>query len=228
MPTQRYRSKLGNVIPGVTTVLNLINKPALVPWAWNLGRQGIDYRKTTDRAANIGTIAHYLIECFLNGDEPEGMDEYAVNAIKTAKIATKNFEEWWNTQGLTMVGTEISLISEVMQVGGTIDCMAKHNDTGNLWLVDLKTSKGVYNEMLYQVAAYWAMWNENYPKRPIQSAHIVQLSKEDGRLSHYTYPSLFKELEIFRHMRAVYGLMRDKDPKRSLDRLYGKYTLERL
>ena len=46
----RYRTKSGIMVPGTTTVLNLLAKPALVYWAWNLGMQGEDYRKVRDKA----------------------------------------------------------------------------------------------------------------------------------------------------------------------------------
>lgn len=230
---QRYRNTAGKVVPGVTTILGLLNKPALIPWAWKLGMQGEDYRKVSDRAANIGTIAHYLVECNLKGIIPD-LTDFIPSSIKIAKVAFGNFQEWWQQEHLILVESECQLASEVMQCGGTLDCVAQkyYNPTdllpGELWLVDIKTSKAVYDEMLYQLAAYWALWNENHPEQPITNAHIIQLSKEDGRLTHYKYDSLFAELEIFRHLRMIYGLRKDRDPKRNLDRLLKKLTLDRL
>ena len=37
-----YKTAGGQRVPGVTTVLGVINKPALVPWANQLGLQGIN------------------------------------------------------------------------------------------------------------------------------------------------------------------------------------------
>lgn len=225
---QRYRNAQGKVVPGVTTILGLLAKPALIPWAWRLGMEGIDYRKVSDKAANIGTATHHLVECFLKEITPS-LDDFNSNTIKAAEIAFSNFKQWWGDQGLEVRETEKQLVSESMQCGGTMDCIAyKVNPPRELWLVDIKTSKGIYAEMLYQLAAYWAIWNENYPNDPISSAHIIQLSKEDGRLSYYKYDSLFTELEIFRYLRMIYGLRKDKDPKRNLDRLFKKLTLDRL
>lgn len=64
----RYRTKSGMIVPGVTTVLSLLAKPALIYWAWNLGMQGEDYRKIKEKAADIGTVTHYLVEVrFIDG-----------------------------------------------------------------------------------------------------------------------------------------------------------------
>ena len=40
-----YKTKDGKRVPGVTTILGVINKPALVRWANNLGLQGIDSQR---------------------------------------------------------------------------------------------------------------------------------------------------------------------------------------
>ena len=56
---QRYKTKDGVIVPGVTTILSILAKPALIYWSWNLGMQGIDYRKVSDKAKDIGTLTHY-------------------------------------------------------------------------------------------------------------------------------------------------------------------------
>ena len=38
---QRYKIEDGTIVPGVTTVVGILNKPALVPWANKLGLEGI-------------------------------------------------------------------------------------------------------------------------------------------------------------------------------------------
>ena len=55
-------------VPSVTTILGVLSKPALIPWANRLGLQGIDSSKYVDRLATIGTLAHYWIESYINGE----------------------------------------------------------------------------------------------------------------------------------------------------------------
>src|SRR5689334_19592558 len=56
-----YETSSGEAVPGVTTVLNLRNKPALVEWAFKLGREHPELGSTRDYLddlARIGTCAH--------------------------------------------------------------------------------------------------------------------------------------------------------------------------
>ena len=68
MPTQPYKDRNGKRVPGVTTVIggNLgWNKGALMYWAWNEGVNGRNFRDTSQKAADIGTIAHAMVEAEL-------------------------------------------------------------------------------------------------------------------------------------------------------------------
>ena len=62
-----YKLANGKRVPGVTTVLGVINKPALVKWANNLGLQGIDSTTYVDETAKVGTLAHEMIQEYLGG-----------------------------------------------------------------------------------------------------------------------------------------------------------------
>ena len=56
-PHTVYRTADGQRVPGVTTVLGILNKPALIKWANNLGLQGIDsatYVDETARGQRVG------------------------------------------------------------------------------------------------------------------------------------------------------------------------------
>ena len=77
----RYRSPFGDIVPSVTTVLSILNKPALVKWANNLGLQGIDSSKYTDEKAAIGTLAHEMVLCYFEDREIDTSD-YSANQIE--------------------------------------------------------------------------------------------------------------------------------------------------
>lgn len=51
MPTQQYRTKNGKRVPGVTTVLNILNKPALIYWGYLMGLE--NYNRVTEGIAKI-------------------------------------------------------------------------------------------------------------------------------------------------------------------------------
>ena len=54
--------KDGTRVPGATTICGLLDKPFLVKWANNLGKQGIDVTEYTTSAALLGTLIHSIIE----------------------------------------------------------------------------------------------------------------------------------------------------------------------
>lgn len=217
---QRYRTADGCVCPGVTTILGLRAKPALIPWAWKLGMQGLDYRKTVDQAASIGTIVHQLIDDFHKGIK-SNLEAFSVVDIKQAKIAFQNYVEWWNAQGLECVGSEVGIVSEKHRFGGTIDRVARKTKTGKLWLIDTKTSKGIFPEHRYQQAAYKEAWDETHPDDPIDETFIIRLDKETGGIDfHSLGTDLRTELNIFLHLRAIYELEGRQDKKRRADKEY--------
>jgi hypothetical protein len=81
---------------------------------------------------------------------------------------------------------------------------------GQLWLVDFKSSKGIYDEMKYQLAAYQWLYQENYPDIPLDQCHIIKLGKEDGNFEHHRFQNLEKEFNIFLHCLEIYKLIKKK------------------
>ncbi len=219
---QRYRTKDGQICPGVTTIIDLLNKPFLVQWAWKLGMEGEDYRKVTQRAADIGTIAHHLIECYLKKQEPQDLNEYPLKAVQQAQATLGNFRDWWIKEKLHLIGSEIGIVSEQYRYGGTIDIVAmKEPPTelhkGEVWLLDIKTSKAVYDEYRIQLAAYKHAWEEVHPNQLIDSVHIVHLNKETGALGFHHLGDLTDDFQLFMHLRDIYELKGRKDSKRRTD-----------
>ena len=135
----------------------------------------------TERAADIGTVTHARCEAFLHGVEldEEGLDAELVDKSMNGFI---RFHDWWCERKLAVVHSELQMVSETMQVGGTADIIARNPD-GTLTLVDLKTSKGSkyypYPETFGQVAVYAAMYEE-FVHDPIRDVHICRIGKEEN------------------------------------------------
>lgn len=199
-----YRSAItGEEFPSVTTVIGRFRESgALVHWAWDQGRQGLDYRATRDAAASSGTMAHGMVEAYIRGTPvPEAPD---TEVGTKARRAYGNFLEWAERTQLKMVESEVRLVSETHRVGGTLDMMMIG---GKLSLGDLKTANSVYVDHLVQVAQYGAMWNECYPDRPIEGGyHILRISRDEGDFAHHYYADLSDAAEAFVHMRRLYDL----------------------
>jgi hypothetical protein len=174
---QKYPLKDGTDVPGASTIAKLgEDTNGLIHWAWALGMEGQDYRKVRDKAADIGTVCHFMIECFLHSHEPD-LSEFSAADIEKANIAFANFRRWWDKEGFTIIEPEVQLVSEKYLFGGTIDAPSRDRD-GKVVLLDWKTSKSINNAHRVQLAGYEQLWNENRPDMPIERRAIVRIGKE--------------------------------------------------
>ena len=197
-----YKTKNGVRVPSVTTVLGILDKPALLNWAWKCGCEGIDYKAVRDIAGGIGTLAHYLILCHLKHETPD-TSEYSAQDIDKAETCLLKYWDWEKENSITPVLVETSLTSERYGFGGTIDCLAQLN--GELILIDHKTGKGIYPEMFYQLAAYRALLDE--AGYQITSARILRIGRDESEgFEQRVMTDLSKQWEIFEHCLGVYKL----------------------
>ena len=111
-PHQKYFLADGTQAPGGSTISKLGDSvEGLIFWAWDLGRQGKDYRKVSQEACDVGTLAHFMIEAFLNEFVCD-LSDYEQELIDNALVSYSKFLEWWETQDLEVVATEIQLVNE--------------------------------------------------------------------------------------------------------------------
>lgn len=178
-PRRRYLTKLGLEVPGVTTILDILSKPALVPWAAKLTREGRDWMKERDSAGRIGTYTHALVRCLLTGRCPAFTNEPDHGERHLASILAQRVVDWWNHEGLELVDSELPMVSDELRYGGTADLIAK-DSFGQTVLLDLKTSSRIYPTHLLQVAAYSLLASEGY--HPIHLVGVV-LAPRAGKLA---------------------------------------------
>jgi len=144
-----YKNAQGKRLPGVTTITGVLNKPALVPWANNLGLKGIKVREYVDDLATIGTLAHYMVECHIKKKEPV-LDDYSKNQISSAENCVLKYFDWESKHNIQYLGTEVSLVSEKYQFGGMLDIPMVLDGINTL--VDLKTCKAIYGDHLHDIS----------------------------------------------------------------------------
>jgi len=202
-----YKLLNGTIIPGVTTVLGILNKPALIPWANKLGLQGIESSKYVDEKAAIGTLAHQMIADYLKGVETD-TSEYSELQIDQAENAVLSFFEWEKSHHLSPILIEEPMVSEQFGFGGTIDLLATVNDEPDLTLIDFKTSGGIYPEMLIQVAAYRQLAFEH--ELDVRKVRILRIGRtEDEGFEDKPVNNLDKRWEIFLHCLEIYRLQKE-------------------
>ena len=203
----KYSLQDGTLVPGVTTVLGILNKPALVPWANKLGLQGIEVGKFVDDKAAIGTLAHQMIADYLRGETTD-TSEYSKMQIEQAENAVLSFLEWEKSHKLQPILVEEPMVSERHGFGGTVDLIARLNDEPELCLIDFKTSKGIFPEMFVQVAAYRELALEH--EIDVRKVRILRIGRtddegfEDKPVNH-----LAQRWELFLHCLAIYNLQKE-------------------
>jgi len=201
----RYYGLDGEIKPGVTTVLGILNKPYLIPWANRLGLQGIDSAKYRDAMAGIGTLTHQMIMGHLIG-EKTNTGEYSATDIGMAENCFLSYLEWGKGHPIKPVLVEKILVSDTYGYGGTPDCIAYNGD--NLELIDFKTGKALYPEMWYQIAAYVQLAKEHGYE--ITSARILRIGRDDNEgFEERLTKRWTKEFEVFKHCLAIYNLQKE-------------------
>lgn len=207
MPTIKYVNAGGVVVPGTTTVIgqNLgWNKGALMGWAYNQGKVGVPMRETAQKAADAGTIGHYLIDCEIRGIKPE-ISQFQKELLDKAETAYLNFLEWQKVVSFKSIITEIHLVSEKYQYGATPDCIAEIS--GKLCLLDWKTGNGVYEDHIIQLAAYRQAWEENKPELPLEGGfHLLRIDKETAAFDHHYRHALPEAFEAFLCLLKLHNL----------------------
>jgi len=201
----RYIGADGIQVPGVTTVLGVLNKPFLVPWANKLGLQGIDSTKYKDEMADIGTLAHLLIMNHLRGEETDTGD-FSQNDIKLANNCFASYLAWEKPHELKPILIEKPLVSDKYNYGGTADWVGYLDD--ELVLLDYKTGKAIYPEMFYQLAAYVQLAKEQGYE--IKKARILRIGRDNNEgFEERTTTNFEREFEIFLHCLSIYFIQKE-------------------
>ena len=209
----------GRKWPSVTQVISdCSDKPALVQWAANtavdyakmklseskvngkvgwyyietvLAEAKREFRKLSEEALSIGSEVHAAIESYLLSGgtaEPQVEREEALSAFVA-------FLEWVDTVQLEVMETEQRVLGDFY--AGTLDIKAKIN--GNITILDLKTSKAIYPEYRYQIAAYRATQTDAV------ACGVLRLDKATG-LPEYkdTSKTYEQDFNVFMHMLRLF------------------------
>lgn len=158
----------GQKIVGVTTAIDVLDKPALRNWyADQAAKRAVDEwdriaempmteryefikwgpRDTVRAAALRGTEIHALGEKVANGEDVDVPAEHRGPVEAYARFLDK-----WDVE---MIATETPLCHTEHGYGGTADGWARIGRLGGMpVLLDVKTGRGVYDEVGLQLAAY--------------------------------------------------------------------------
>lgn len=184
----------GEPIPSVTGILSIINKPMLVNWAANVAVDSIKekllpgvsfdeiqigemletarkapYQKKKDAGA-IGTIVHQWVEDYIHGKNP------SVPVNEGIRKSVEQFLSWVSIYNVKFLCSEQMIYSKQYKYTGTLDFICQID--GKLYIGDLKTSKGIYNEYFIQTAAYRYARVEEFPQEQFSGQIIIRVGKD--------------------------------------------------
>jgi hypothetical protein len=183
--------------PSVTTILEMLDKPALSTWKAQQAVRALhkgfstpgaemhqmtedeavkwalaEVRKTRTNAASVGSGVHHLADMALRASESDPkawqvsedtqpyIDAYRAFSDRYERSSFVSSEKAvWSLNGyagtydlLMMIPSECTCDPAVTKV-----CKDAEHGKQQLWLIDIKTGKGLYPEFALQLAAYrWA------------------------------------------------------------------------
>jgi hypothetical protein len=202
-PASGYRNRAQKRVPGTSTVAKLIADPEGLQWWFHQqGLEGKNPYEERDKLASAGTLVHEAAEMWKQGKPYSMVGEPAV--VKQAQTGFRAFLEWANQTKLTIEATEISLVSEVHQFGGTLDATLIG---GKRAMADYKTASSLYPEHLLQVVAYGKLWEEHFPDKPIDGGYyILRFSRDYGDFTASWFGELEDAWQAFLCCRQLYDL----------------------
>lgn len=214
----------GKFVPGVTTILQVINKPALLQWSadmasdyWYdqlaLGTKDLmliraeakaAHRIRKETAGGIGNNIHDYAECFFKKKELPPL------LTDQAKKGVEAFHKWLDAHKIKILASERMVFSKEHHYAGTCDFVAEID--GVLGVGDIKTSSGIFNEMRFQTAAYQqALEEEKKIKFPVR--WIVRFDKKTGKFqakSFYNFDTDFQGFKAALDLHRAFQLIKNE------------------
>lgn len=191
---RHYRVPNGNIYPSVTTVLSILSEDSIANWRKKKGVKLAEH--IGERARSVGTEYHRLIETYLNKEETETDNLYALAHFNNIKPFLDRITNIRVLEG--------GLWSDDLRMAGRTDCIADFDGIPSV--IDFKTSekrkipeyiKG-YN---MQGTAYSLMWKERCGE-DLQNVVILVSSADNFRES-FTCPTTLWEKPL-RNIRNIY------------------------
>ena len=220
-------------ITGVTTILKVIAKPFLIPWAANMAVDYIEKHQVIghyNMATKTGSIEFDMGFTELlkqaksahtqkrdkAGDIGKEAHKLCENWIKSkdgnvkkskspqVNKMVRNFCEWANKNKVKFIASEKKVFSEKYWFCGTYDFLCEIDK--KIWLGDIKTGSGIYPDMFFQTAGYQICEEEMNPKLKIDG-HIIVNIKKNGTLLEKRSISNKDNKEAFLSALTLYRIM---------------------
>jgi len=194
-----YYLEDGKVYPSVTTILDVIGKPQLVPWAAKMGvraalvdpsisEEDAPYAiyQVKKGAAERGQQVHWFAERYKTGNELKLED-----VDPERRGYCEAYMSWYNDYNPEIVAKELKTYSDEHEYAGRLDIVAKLGPN-SVCIVDIKTGKAVYDTYALQLEAYKVALKE-MGAFDIDKTYVLLLKKEGT----YIFEEVKGDLSVF-------------------------------
>lgn len=203
-------------VPSVTTVLKCLNNEGLNRWRGRVGNVEAD--RVSEEARDFGQEVHTLTQEVEDGGLLDHENPLVVQLAE-------RYLDWVETAVEGVLGIEVPLVGELdgMAYGGTVDRVYRLK-TGEIAIVDIKTSKQCNPEMGYQLEGLKNLFTQDEKWAKIlvgdmvlgetgcPKLQIVRLKKNDPtkkpQIKEYCNEN---DLQIFRDCLSLYYLTKSKE-----------------
>ena len=199
----QYKNSLGENVVGVTTVINVLDKPLLLNWVARITKEGHDWQRYRDAMGEAGSLTHLRILHYLKGTEPD-LSTYSPAIIKLSDNSLCSFYEWVKSHKLEPIALEVPWVSDRYNFGGTPDFVGLVN--GRLEILDFKTG-GLFLSVVLQLAAYRQLAQEKGHK--VEHCRALSIPRSEGEsFREELYTKFDDELNIFLNCLSIYTLLK--------------------
>lgn len=146
-----YKRSDGVYYPSVTTILQYMPRNQFFEnWLKDVGHNADLIAR---HAAKEGTQVHEAAEDLVLGREVSWMDDYGrAKYSEITWIQICRFAEFWKKHKPKLISSEEFVYSDTHKYAGTADLLVEMD--GEVWLLDIKTSKHLHKSYNLQLSAY--------------------------------------------------------------------------
>lgn len=199
----------GKPLHGVTSVLRVIAKPALIQWSADMAvsfisdaieklkgtspneidwgtlfkEARIAHRKKKEAAGEAGTGVHEQIEAMVKDAIENGGG--LISCPEPTQPQVFKFYKWGIENNVHFLESEKRVLSKENWYAGTLDLVLEMD--GKKYIADVKTSSAIYPEFYLQMAAYQLALEEMEEHTDIKGAMVINLDKKGGFEIGYNY-----------------------------------------
>jgi len=200
----------------VTTAMKSIAKPALRYWfgkcVWEamVIDPGLSQQealaapwKKSKTAMGRGTMVHEIVETW------KDTEEFLGEVATIYRPYADAFKKWIKDYDVKVIMNEKSVISEKYRFAGTFDLFVTLGEDKRPMIVDIKTGKGVYDEVFIQLSAYHKGLDEMGELEKYGDVGVavcnLDTGKDDKPTGNYTYKENGVDFKTWQAAQVLWG-----------------------